>query len=89
VSENGDRPNANQANCPGWKPKPLPAGGVNATAVVSPRSAVTPATCQGRASARRGFISRTQSSRQTKAADIRAHRICFHSELTYSSTNRM
>jgi hypothetical protein len=89
VSENGDRPNANHANCPGWKRKSVPAGGVNATAVVSPGSAVTRATCQGRASARRGFSSRTQTSRQTNAADIRAHRICFHSEPTYSSTKMM
>ena len=25
VRENGERPNANHANCPGWKLKPVPA----------------------------------------------------------------
>ena len=58
VSENAERPIANHANCPGWKVKSAPAGGVSATAVVSPGSAVTLLTVQERA--RHGFTSLTQ-----------------------------
>jgi hypothetical protein len=35
------------------------------------------------------LIRRTHTSRQTKAADMSAHRTCFHSEPTYSSTKMM
>src|SRR5436305_12070117 len=35
-----------------------------------------------------GLISRTQTSKATKAADIKAQRICFHRLLTYSSTKK-
>jgi hypothetical protein len=87
VSENGERPIANHANCPGWNLNRAPSGGVSATVVVSPPSAVTLLTVQGRV--RRGLTSLTQINSQTNAADISAQRICFHSELTYSSTKMM
>jgi hypothetical protein len=86
VSENGERPNANHANCPGWKSKVVPSGGVIAIVVVSPCSAVTRATRHGRDRARRGLINRTHSKSATNAADMSPQRICFHSELMYSLT---
>src|SRR6185312_15163912 len=88
VSENGERPNANHANCPGWKLKPFPVGGVSATVVVWPRSSTMRATRHGRDRARRGLTIRTHTSRPANAADMRPQRSCFHSELTYSSTNK-
>src|SRR5262245_15598340 len=88
VREKGERPKANQPNCPGAKRNAVPDGGLSVSVVVSPRSAATRSRRQGRASARRGLISRTQTSKRTNAPDMKPQRICFQRLLTYSSTKK-
>src|ERR1700754_61967 len=48
VIENGDRPMANHANCPGWNPNFAAAGGLSTSVGGSPGSATTRSNRHGR-----------------------------------------